>query len=405
VPYILFRVYGFTDRDCVNPVYTGPVVGGPAYAPRPVGLLKLPASAGEYQAAPLDYDVTQGAKTVGADGMGVVSIEASPAAATTDSSSQADGAVTNAARVDLPDVDFPRTPYYFTVVPVTIEAPDAAATIAAGPPGYAQASGAAGGSDSGSAAATTTKPWVYRDVDLPQDACAAGRILALGKKSDPVVASSNGPNIAGLTPDGKLLVAKKATPTVYSTPLVSWRPAVGATAYEVQWSKTRYPWKAVGSKQTYSTSAILELGPGMWYYRVRGLNQVQKRKPEMAWSSPLGVRVATPTFRVVASSTAPKKVAAAKAKAAADAKAKARAKAVKTGAADLRAAIPSIEAYRFDNRGYAGMTVAKLRKSYDARIGKILVVSATKTGYCVQAPGVHAKGPGAIVKPGTCKKT
>lgn len=484
VPYILFRVYGFTDRDCVNPVYTGPVVGGPAYAPRPVGLLKLPASASEYKAAPLDYDVTQGAETRGADGIAVVSAEASPAAADSDSSSKADGAVTNAARVDLPDVDFPRTPYYFTVVPVTIEAPDFIETIAGGPPGYSPAAGGAPADGAGAAAAT--KPWVYRDVDLPQDACAAGRILALGKKSDPVVASSNGPNIAGLTPDGKLLAAKKASPTVYSTPLVSWRPAVGATAYEVQWSKTRYPWKAAGSKQTYSTSAILELGPGMWYYRVRGLNQVQKRKPEMTWSSPLGVRVATPTFRVVASSTSPKKAAAAKAKtamAASTAKAMASIRAAvpaitayrgdrgtykgmtlaalkkidrglrgfivrsataksfcvqstvgrllhvtgptlqarlgscgtmgkilvmpKTPVAAptvsaLSAAVPAIEAFRYDNDGYAGMTLAKLRKAYDAGIPAITIRSATKSSYCIEAAGSSLRGPGGSPRAGSC---
>ena len=30
-------------------------------------------------------------------------------------------------------------------------------------------------------------------------------------------------------------------PVVYSTPLVAWRPAIGATAYEVQWSRTQVP--------------------------------------------------------------------------------------------------------------------------------------------------------------------
>ncbi len=36
--YRLFRAYAFTDRDCVNAVFRGSVVGGPAYAPASPGL-------------------------------------------------------------------------------------------------------------------------------------------------------------------------------------------------------------------------------------------------------------------------------------------------------------------------------------------------------------------------------
>ena len=54
----------------------------------------------------------------------------------------------------------------------------------------------------------------------------------------------------------------------------------------MQWSRTRYPWRAQGSKLTYSTSAVLDLNPGTWYYRVRGLNQTQLKKQEMTWSAP-----------------------------------------------------------------------------------------------------------------------
>ena len=42
----LYRVYVFTDRDCVNRVFTGAVVGSPAYAPRPFGPLTLPKDTG-----------------------------------------------------------------------------------------------------------------------------------------------------------------------------------------------------------------------------------------------------------------------------------------------------------------------------------------------------------------------
>ena len=53
--YRLFRVYIATDRDCVNIVFRGAVVGGPAYAPRLKSLLKLPASQEEIDAAQYDY--------------------------------------------------------------------------------------------------------------------------------------------------------------------------------------------------------------------------------------------------------------------------------------------------------------------------------------------------------------
>ena len=41
----LFRIYVFTDRQCLNRVFTSAVIGGPAYAPRPFGPLALPAAA------------------------------------------------------------------------------------------------------------------------------------------------------------------------------------------------------------------------------------------------------------------------------------------------------------------------------------------------------------------------
>src|SRR5437764_15160394 len=38
----LYRVYVFSDQDCINPVFKGSLVGSPAYAPRTSGSLALP---------------------------------------------------------------------------------------------------------------------------------------------------------------------------------------------------------------------------------------------------------------------------------------------------------------------------------------------------------------------------
>jgi type IV pilus assembly protein PilA len=55
--------------------------------------------------------------------------------------------------------------------------------------------------------------------------------------------------------------------------------------------------------------------------------------------------------------------------------------------ADLRAAIPSVEAYFSDNGTYSGMTAAGLASVYDQSINPsiILVKSTSATSYCVQA--------------------
>jgi hypothetical protein len=280
VSYGLFRMYAFTDSDCVNMVYRGAVVGSPAYAPRTTGPLKLPFTDEEISNASAGWlpDAKDEGKTIGADGTLIKTSEAVGETSTGGASAgtgDAAGAGTSldatqtvaAARVDLPEVDFPRTRYYWTIVPVTAISDSA---------GNRQ----------------------YQDVDLPQDACAAGRVASFGKVSKPVRTASPAPYIAGLTPNGRLLTSTGAPTVVYSTPLVAWEPALGATAYEVQWSRTSYPWRAQGSKQTYSTAAVLDLAPGTWFYRVRGLNQLQAKKPEMAWSSPIRLRIATPKFAV-----------------------------------------------------------------------------------------------------------
>ena len=63
-------------------------------------------------------------------------------------------------------------------------------------------------------------------------------------------------------------------------------------------------------------------------------------------------------------------------------------------AADLRSAIPSVEAWFADNGKYVGMTAAALQASYDQSISPAIIASsAAGTSYCVQAtaPGDATK--------------
>lgn len=257
--WALFRVYAFTDRDCVNVVYRGSVVGGPAFAPRISGPLKLPVSTEEFDLAVvsvLPSAKSETAKTFMADGVEFRSSESAP-----------EGSENAVVRVDLPDVDSKTTRYYWTVVPVGINV-------------------------------TEEGTFEYVDVEHPQDACEAGRVSTFAKLSRPAITASGGAYVSGLTPNGRLLAAAGKRPVVYSSPLIAWRPVVAATAYEIEWSRTTYPWRASGHRITQATSTVLNLAPGRWYYRVRGLNAMQVGVSAMTWSKPVAVKVSRPTFRV-----------------------------------------------------------------------------------------------------------
>jgi hypothetical protein len=254
--YRLFRAYAFTDRDCVNAVFRGSVVGGPAYAPRISGPLELPTSQEELDVALagiLPSAKSENAKTYMADGTPLTASE------TWDGEDR--------VRVDLPDVDSSSTRYFWTVVPVGINV-DEDGTFS------------------------------YFDAESPQDACESGRVASFGKESRPAITAAGTPYVSGLSPKGRLLAQAGRRPVVYSTPLVAWRPVVGATSYEVQWSRSKYPWRARGSAMTFATSSVLQFGVGLWYYRVRGLNAAQVGTPAMTWSSPVAVKVVRPTFQI-----------------------------------------------------------------------------------------------------------
>ena len=255
----LFRTYAFTDSDCVNVVFRGSVVGSPAFSPRINGPLQLPRNQEELDKAlfaVLPNAQSETAKTFTADTFPLVSNE---------TFEEGDRSL---LRVDLPDLDVRTTRYFWTVVPVVIVVnPD-------------------------------TGEFEYWDYESPQDACQSGRVATFGKESKPAETTGGSPFVSGLTPNGRLLAQAGSRPVVYSSPLVAWRPVVGATQYEVQWSRVKYPWRKRGSTKTFATSAVLKLPVGVWYYRVRGLNAAQVGTPAMTWSTPVAVRVARPTFRI-----------------------------------------------------------------------------------------------------------
>jgi type IV pilus assembly protein PilA len=75
--------------------------------------------------------------------------------------------------------------------------------------------------------------------------------------------------------------------------------------------------------------------------------------------------------------------------------------------ANVRAAIPGIEAYNADHAGsYTGATSAVLQASYDAGIKHIDVVLANGTTYCIQSTVGTASykkaGPANDIAAGTC---
>jgi hypothetical protein len=148
----------------------------------------------------------------------------------------------------------------------------------------------------------TITSYDYFDAEVPQDACAAGRVLAFGKASSPVVAGQGTAYASGLSPAGRLIASAGNRP-FYGRPLVAWLPAPGADTYEVEWSPSRYPWRAVKRVAVDGgTATTLPLKPGTWWYRIRGINSALPDGHQfMSWSPPLRLTVAKPKFRLVAS--------------------------------------------------------------------------------------------------------
>jgi hypothetical protein len=359
----LFRVEVFSDRECLNMVYAGPVVGGQSWAPRAFGgsnQLPDPSKLGQARATFLN-DGGQGAiptfdgQPVGsaedsspADPTKVAPPDAIPAGATQGITAPADvatfaprqGSGSVGAQVDLWDTYWPTSGYYWTVMPVGSAPGSAAATVAA--PGASKGSpivpvtdtgkfttgetvtiGVAPNSDtakitaagnglltldaplnfghvSGDPIAALAAGGQYQDVMLPQDLCGSGLIHKFGLWSEPSIASPQAPYVTGLSSTGKLVSATPSTSQFYGRPLVAWTPALRAEKYEVEWSLSDKPFVAVGNILTNSTAAILPLTTGNWYYRVRGFDyNLPTGAQQMSWSTPQELTISAPVFKLV----------------------------------------------------------------------------------------------------------
>ena len=74
--------------------------------------------------------------------------------------------------------------------------------------------------------------------------------------------------------------------------------------------------------------------------------------------------------------------------------------------ANVRAAVPGMEAYSADHNGYTSVTSAILQASYDGGIKHVDVQSASSTTYCINSTVGQATfkkaGPSADIVSGAC---
>jgi len=378
----LYRVYIFTDKQCLNRVYSSAVVGSQVWSPRLGGPLSLPTDDASMAAArsgylgdgkessnlTADFDVVPngpneqwGAATPTAAVPGDVPAapgttpppdptgNASGAAAGGGSSSVSVSGVIGPP-IDLWDTNWPESGYYWTVIPVaavglglsgTVVAPPGAPkgtttipvttttgfrvgdaiTIGVSPTGDSATIASVGSGtlilatptlfahSAGDAVTRAGGSVMYQDLELPAEVCAAGRVQRFGIESEPSLTTGAAPFVTGLAPNGRLTSAA-ATPAFYGSPLIAWTPAFGASVYEVQYSKTKYPFspevdprsKTTGYL-TRSTSDVLPFRKGAmtgtWWYRIRGIDyNLPTGVQQMGWSNPEKLVVTAPTLKI-----------------------------------------------------------------------------------------------------------
>lgn len=279
----LYRVYVFSDKECVNSVTVGSIVGGPAWAPRWSPPLQFPGKEADLAAfsagtTPFTYgsqanaQMPDGTKIVTAEEVAGSSSSTSTSGSSTTSSGTDPSFTTDPGTVALPDNDS----YWWTVVPVKA---------------FADADG----------------NLTYQDAELAQDACRQYGALplnmsAFGMRSEPVTTTKSDPLASGVL-GGRVVAAASRQPSFEQLPVVTWTPVFGAQSYDIQLSRKIYPWKAAVSQTSLVPSATLNLSKqqtGLWYYRVRGVNgNLPGSAVTMTWSQPTAIRISGDLFKIV----------------------------------------------------------------------------------------------------------
>ena len=221
--------------------------------------------------------------TTSEDAFGTATSAAATTAAPTGPSpgTQPSAVEPDAGHITLPDNGWPAGRYWWTVVPVVAVAPAQANPLAKGP--------------SSSVAA-------YHDLELPQDACASGRVWPFAMRSTPAVTQDATPRVSGLNGD-RVTSSVKGHTTFTELPVITWGAALGAQGYQIQLSRHLYPWVTVRSLESSVPSANLPLTKndvGTWYYRVRGLNaNLPGTSNKMTWSKIAAIRISGDRYVVV----------------------------------------------------------------------------------------------------------
>jgi hypothetical protein len=72
---------------------------------------------------------------------------------------------------------------------------------------------------------------------------------------------------------------------------------------------------------------------------------------------------------------------------------------------EVRDAVVAAEAYCAEHATYAGMSLTRLRRTYDRLLKNVVVRNATRRHYCIGSslrPFVHYDGPAGPVRRGRC---
>ena len=89
-------------------------------------------------------------------------------------------------------------------------------------------------------------------------------------------------------------------PRFFGSPLVTWDPASGAVAYQVQWSRSNVPVAAGRLGAHGGHVGVLPLTPGVLVVPRPRDQPLAAGSQLMTWSTPVPIVITQPTFSVTA---------------------------------------------------------------------------------------------------------